>query len=466
MKNIYSISSKQTSSRKSKVDNRNNRHFYFLFLLQLCSLYFLIIDNWIMAVGVILIPLILYMVLDQNTTIIILVFSLFIGYYFVEEPVGIRAVDVMAALIIIALIINRSIRKDVSLFGTILDKPIFLFLVAISISVIDAPFQLKAFINLLRHIELFVVFYFLVDMFRRLKKINLKTILDYYIIAAVFASSVAIILLILNGDNRAFGITGTPLSDLVVSASLICSVQILTSKSHGQIAKYAVFSFLLLLELLLTQTRGAWLSFSISFLFIGYLMYRKNVTHAFFRYVFFLVLISFAFVISVIFFKATFLGFTHRIEQLQNIKIGTIYSRIILWEAAINAFLSHPINGIGIGQFTLLSGKYSILGQTALFKDNIQGLSTHNIVLSYLAETGILGIISLLYLQFSLLKLGLKNYYSALGVLDTNITMSLAVVLFFICTSSFYAGAWFWSINGMQFMIIMALSTAYAAKRK
>ena len=142
--------------------------------------------------------------------------------------------------------------------------------------------------------------------------------------------------------------------------------------------------------------------------------------------------------------------------------IGTLHYRMILWDAGINAFLSHVVNGIGLGHFPILSGDYSSIGNSTFFIDNIKGLSTHNIILSYLAETGIIGTFCLLLLFMKIIQVGYSIYESSENREDYQLSIPLYCILFYVCISSFYAGAWFWSISGVQFMFFLSLATIFA----
>jgi O-antigen ligase len=67
-------------------------------------------------------------------------------------------------------------------------------------------------------------------------------------------------------------------------------------------------------------------------------------------------------------------------------------ARILLWEAALQAFYSSPILGVGLGQYGLW-----------YVSDEGIAMATHNTYLSYLAETGLVGLlfeVAFLYSMF------------------------------------------------------------------
>ena len=96
---------------------------------------------------------------------------------------------------------------------------------------------------------------------------SMATILsDIYV--ATCASILAITMLYLSSESRAFGVTGSPLSDLVVSALIIAISQIYLRQSLTQRYKYSFLSFILFVQIIMTQTRGAWLSLLLAVLFL------------------------------------------------------------------------------------------------------------------------------------------------------------------------------------------------------
>jgi hypothetical protein len=66
-----------------------------------------------------------------------------------------------------------------------------------------------------------------------------------------------------------------------------------------------------------------------------------------------------------------------------------------------------------------------------------------------------------LYFMFSYLKVSWRTYRNSFSKQDLSVSTSLLGVSFFIATSSFYAGAWFTGLNGMAFMLFLALTVVF-----
>ena len=443
------------------ISNRGYSFWILIFILQMSMVLFFSLEYWIALLFLFTLILIGYSPYNLTPAIYLLIVSLFIGFYIIEKPIGIRIVDIIISVSVVTYILHKAFRGDLSIMKTSLNKPIIIFLIGITISLLGAPQIENGVINLFRHLELFAIFYIITDITFLEGKTIIRKMLDYYVYIAMGASAVAITILYSLGGGRAFGVTGNPLSDLIVSALIISISQIFLRHSFKKWTLFSIITFILFVQIILTQTRGAWLSLIISFLFLVLLVRMASTKYVFINTVWILSILGIAIATSLAIFSDAFIGIVHRVENLQSMNIGTLHNRLILWEAGINAFLSHFVNGIGLGHFPILSGDYSSIGNSTFFIGNIKGLSTHNIILSYLAETGIIGTFCLLLLFMKIIQVGHSIYESSENREDYQLSIPLYCILFYVCISSFYAGAWFWSISGVQFMFFLSLATLF-----
>ena len=146
--------------------------------------------------------------------------------------------------------------------------------------------------------------------------------------------------------------------------------------------------FLIITALLLTKSMGAWLSliFTLTVLFI--ILYKSLKQRK-------LVLVLSLFLMA---FALTFILIT-RWERLTNLEDpqNSVTQRLNYWRTAIAIIKAHPVLGVGPGNLKDVFLKYKV------------GLSTntryaHNIFLHMWAETGILGLIGIVYLIINFLK--------------------------------------------------------------
>lgn len=124
-----------------------------------------------------------------------------------------------------------------------------------------------------------------------------------------------------------------------------------------------------------------------------------------------------------------------------------MYIRYVLWETAINIFISFPFFGIGSGIFARLSvSEFSQYTSRSLIKRAV-GLSTHNNFLEYLCELGIIGTLITYSLIFEIIR-DIKRKVVNLNLLNDQLfrilyASFLALCIYdFIGQSSFF---YFWS---------------------
>ncbi|KJJ83610.1 O-antigen ligase-related protein [Candidatus Omnitrophus magneticus] len=154
--------------------------------------------------------------------------------------------------------------------------------------------------------------------------------------------------------------------------------------------KRALIFFVLglsLVSLLLTGSRGAWISFVCAFLILGVLKSKKIL-------VFFIISLIF------IFF---FLPNTakDRLSGLTNFKSGSTWERIMLWEGAINMIKEHPVLGFGVNTYSRNFPLYKP-------KEYIDVRYSHNCYLHMASEIGITGAVIFLIFLVATLILSFK----------------------------------------------------------
>jgi O-antigen ligase len=127
----------------------------------------------------------------------------------------------------------------------------------------------------------------------------------------------------------------------------------------------------------------------------------------------------------------------------------TIGTRYRIWEAGLKMFLDHPIAGVGIGQFSNYVHNYSISGIP-----NYLNLSTHNLYIQILSETGIVGFLIFLTIIIYTIKLALKKAFSTRnsnGPIDWIWLSVIVVILIGGLTKSDFADKFIWIALGITF---------------
>lgn len=161
------------------------------------------------------------------------------------------------------------------------------------------------------------------------------------------------------------------------------------------------------------NTRIVWISLSFIFPFIIFLSIKNKVK---------------AFLLIIIMFFYSFCCFqfsphsTQRFETISstNSTVQPNYERILMWNSATNMFLDHPIIGVGIGNY---HKEYISQYQSPLSKEN--QYHPHNVILSMLSQTGIIGTIGYLLLFIYLYYKSIFSYIKKKNVIDLAYLSSL-----------------------------------------
>jgi putative inorganic carbon (HCO3(-)) transporter len=166
---------------------------------------------------------------------------------------------------------------------------------------------------------------------------------------------------------------------LVVILSVFISF--IGSEFAGTKARLLVFAVALLaaVNLVLTGSRGAWISFALAFLVIGAMRTRK--------------ILALFIVGLVIIFALLPASIKTRIVSLGDMKEGTSWERVMLWEGTINMIEARPLLGFGVNTYSRNFPAY----KPAEYPDHRY---SHNCYLQMASEIGIPG--ALLFIAFLL----------------------------------------------------------------
>ena len=138
----------------------------------------------------------------------------------------------------------------------------------------------------------------------------------------------------------------------------------------------------------------------------------------------------------------------------------TVYLRLILWTAALKAFAANPITGVGIGNFKIIG---QIVPEMKFHPEwyYISGMSAHNVILHYLAETGILGAAAIMALAGVNLRIAYRSLKLSVSPAELQMSAATFVAIFVFCVTLFYMRAWTWGQGGYIMALLFAFSVAW-----
>jgi O-antigen ligase len=295
-------------------------------------------------------------------------------------------------------------------------------------------------------------------------RISIRNIIALFVLTADLNSLYSLMeFLGAGGAIRAFGLAGRGYGDHVMLAFVFSSVYYLwTDDLRGRIF-WGVSALIMVGALAATQTRASaitagWALIVIIILAIRYgrrircRIPRKSLTAA-------ILLLLLIFPILV-FYTPVFEGIMYRFGRIGLQASGTILLRISLWKAALAAFASNPLLGIGAGNFPMVYNWVPNVRFDPIFFF-VSGLSAHAVIFTALAETGLLGFLSMYYFFGRAVKTAYRNIKGATIRSDMAATHCLFIAALAVLGSSIYAGSWFWGSNSYHMVIVFGLIASF-----
>ncbi|MFH0852168.1 MAG: O-antigen ligase family protein [bacterium] len=196
---------------------------------------------------------------------------------------------------------------------------------------------------------------------------------------------------------------------LILATPVFLALAVFFEKERGKKIFFWVMVGLSLFFVIMSGSRGAWLSFIPVFIVALYIFIKKTdrqlnrkiiVTAAIFGILFF----ASSFYPFVFYKVQSWLGygssydvsFFERAKSISDLDEISNKSRLQIWRASISSLAQHPMLGVGLGNYiTVLNEDVSAVKK---------GASAHNLYLDFAAEIGILGVLILLAIFVEILR--------------------------------------------------------------
>ncbi len=211
---------------------------------------------------------------------------------------------------------------------------------------------------------------------------------------------------------------------------------------------------LILLVIVLSGTRSAWLMAGFIMLIYGWMQGKGK------RMMWFLKSLILLLVASVVLWHVSD-DFQQRVNRsaavFQGDTAGIDYAladRLPIWHAAWEMFKSHPVNGVGPRAFRKAYPEYAASDDVWLAQ-NTQGLHAHHWVLELMAETGLLGMLLFSVLAYNLIHMVVLQRNDAL--LWAPVVALLAAFLPVVSLYSIFSSFWslcLWWVLMMLFVVV------------
>lgn len=338
--------------------------------------------------------------------------DLSLSLYSIMSTFSLAAINLTLGITLLLTIFQNIKEKPLKVENKI-SKSVIIFLIAILASLINSLNLESSLDYLNRFIYPFIAFFII-----RLNNFSFKKIKKYIslILISIFLNLIYAYYQYFNGVSRIHGnLFVMEFAGLLSFLVIFCFIY-LWNPVYSKKNKYFVgilFS-ISVIAIVLTGTRGVWVSLTSSIFILLFLLKRKKM----YKYI----LIFFLIVLMIFLILPNY--YSNRLISIFDFKNNNSnLTRINLWRGAILIFKNNPVNGIGLNNFS------EIIKNDLYYKAPMMSVAhAHNNYFQLLAETGFIGVLSFLFLNYkviiTLLNLVKKEsneyikyyYYSVLGI--------------------------------------------------
>lgn len=175
------------------------------------------------------------------------------------------------------------------------------------------------------------------------------------------------------------------------------------NKDWWRFLLYTSSSILVLIVLYLTYSRGAWFGLASALVFVIAMRNWRRLL---------------IFIPAVPVALAAFSAIT---PWGRFVSSATVQQRLYLWQAAVDMIKAHPFFGVGLDNFLYQYPKYML--REAWAEPNIS--HPHNLFLDFWSRIGILGVVTLIWLQVNFWRVGVRLYRGLVGQKEQVLALAL-----------------------------------------
>jgi O-antigen ligase len=409
-----------------------------------------------------LVAVLLLCVLNFELSLFAIVLLLFLDYpVFMYHSVVLFSIPFGLSF----LVKHRTIERKI--FSNPLTPSMVIYGLCIIPSFLNAAKPLISFFMLLNILAFLIVFYLTVAECHSYSNIH-KIVIIY--LGLVILNSFDVFRLSLLAEKRQYGFAGIWFVDY--SALGVClAVTIAVILQGFKRLLFFILSFIIVVALVLTQTRNTWISAVITLgVLIGYLFMYPHLAGLTRKRLFAFTTTGLSLMIGVVLLV---LLFNPKIEKravdVTDKKVSEIdewgytrsslVTRMFIWDTALNAFREHPLIGIGVYAFPYSSHQYSRLPEF-IYSRYVEKLPPHQTHLAVLAETGIVGFMGFLIFIGTALKLAFTSITLAKNEKGKQYALVAAIGVVYCIVSMFFTDAWLWGQQLILLSLVLGLMLA------
>ncbi|HOP05897.1 MAG TPA: O-antigen ligase family protein [candidate division Zixibacteria bacterium] len=381
-------------------------------------------------------------------------------------PFAVLPSDALFMVSFIAVILDYLLRGETEIDRTSFDFPLLSLMFFTYLSILGARSFSMSLTPAVRILTIYMAFRV---GYRISVQVGPRRVLLWYLgLVTVLAAINCVEFVRFAGQKRIWGIAWLSFEAMSMTALPMAATWMVWSDSARQKIYSGLACFIIGLGIFATQSRAPMLAVAIAVPVLLFVAIRKERLEGpgrgIVRTVKMLVPLVAVIGIFTIYQQSLFAGALGRVKEFVNSLTidpeGTVALRIVLWTTAIKAFIAHPLMGIGIGNFRIVDQVITEVRMNPVWY-YIRGMSTHNVILQYLAETGIFGGASLLWLAWRGMSRSYRDFFRASGRDSIQLSAALFIGLFVYAVTILYMRSWTWGQDGYIMAMLFGLSAAW-----
>lgn len=308
--------------------------------------------------------------------------------YSITSTFSLATINFSLGFMLLLTMFKISKERLVKISNKIISYSVIIFLFAISISMINS-FNFENSLDYLnRFFYPFIAFFII-----RLNNLSLKKIKKYsfLILLSIFLNLIYGYYQYFDGARRIHGaLFVMEFAGLLAFLVIFCFIYIWNPESNKKNKYFLSLIFIAaIIGVVLTGTRGIWIALTFTVCVLVFLLDKKQI----FKFILIFLLVS----LIIFMFMPDY--YSNRLTSIFDInQNNSNLTRLNLWRGAILIFKDNPINGIGLNNFS------EIIGNNPYHKNPMGSKAhAHNNYLQLLAETGIIGLMAFLFLNYKVI---------------------------------------------------------------
>ncbi|MHC1739085.1 MAG: O-antigen ligase family protein [Ignavibacteriaceae bacterium] len=391
---------------------------------------------------------VLLFVFNFNITLKVLILAFFVDYLFMNFRVSVLFIPIV---LISFLLTQHSFKKED--YTNPLTKYFMVYLLTCIPSAFNNIALGSSLIIATQFLAFLVLIYTLAAYIKEVSQID--TFIKMFLILSLLNAGHVIVQVAITG-GRKFGFAGIMYVDYV-NIAIIINLLYVVLKKESKLPKFVYLITLTIFTMVsvLMQTRNSWISIALTFgLLVVYLynksqLYGMNKTKIFYFVSVIVILlgITIAFIVS----ETEFSDRVTDIEIKEEINIeedigNSLLTRMLIWDTALSCFLAHPMTGVGMYAFPLVSSQYTQVPDI-LYEKYVENLTPHVGYFAVLAETGVIGFMGFVLMLFMIIRTANSIIKKSRSEDKKLIATILLWVLVYITVSLSMTDAWLWGVG-------------------